>query len=146
MIALLGRVVLVTVPCFSSLWIFHSSPFWPCCFCWEISWQPYGNSFVSYLLSLSCCLYDFLFVFNLCHFSYDLSYRGSLNWDSVFSELGFLVSLTFVPCQGKKSIYIFGWLKSPFSFLCKIKDTWFIFTNNFIDLDIFTISALSHVV
>ena len=31
---------------------------------------------------------------------------------------------------------ILGWPKSPFSFFCKIKDTFFIFTNNFIDVDI----------
>ena len=30
-------------------------------------------------------------------------------------------------------IYILGWPKSPFSFFSKIKDTFFIFTNNFID-------------
>ena len=28
-----------------------------------------------------------------------------------------------------------GWSKGPFSIFCKIKDTFFIFTNNFIGLD-----------
>ena len=37
-----------------------------------------------------------------------------------------------------------GWPKSPFSFLHKIKDTVFVFTNNFTDLDILRMSALSH--
>ena len=38
-----------------------------------------------------------------------------------------------------------GWPKSLFSFFRKIKDTFFIFTNNFIDLDILSMSAVSHV-
>ena len=33
--------------------------------------------------------------------------------------------------------------KSLFSFFCKIKDTFFIFTHNFIDLDILSMSALA---
>ena len=39
--------------------------------------------------------------------------------------------------------YVLGWPKSPFSFFHKMKDTFFIFTNNCIDLDILNISALS---
>ena len=35
------------------------------------------------------------------------------------------------------------WPKSPFSFFCKIKDTFFIFTNNSIDLGILSMSAAS---
>ena len=31
-------------------------------------------------------------------------------------------------------------------FFCKIKDAFFIFTNNFIDLDILSMSIISHVV
>ena len=34
------------------------------------------------------------------------------------------------------------WLKGPY-FFHKIKDTFFIFTNNFIDLDVLSISAIS---
>ena len=41
---------------------------------------------------------------------------------------------------------VLGWPKSPFSFFHKIKDTLFIFTNNFIDLDILSVLAISHVV
>ena len=36
--------------------------------------------------------------------------------------------------------------KSPFSFFCKIKDTFFIFTNKFIEMDIVIISAISYVI
>ena len=38
---------------------------------------------------------------------------------------------------------VLGWPKSPFSFSRKIKDTFFIYTNNFIDLDILSMSVLS---
>ena len=38
--------------------------------------------------------------------------------------------------------YVLGWPKSLFSFFCKIKDTFFIFTSNFIDLDILSMSAI----
>ena len=41
---------------------------------------------------------------------------------------------------------ILGWPKSLFSFFHEIKDTFFIFTNNFIDWDIFSMLAISHVV
>ena len=41
---------------------------------------------------------------------------------------------------------LLGWPKSLFSFSCKIKDTFFIFTNNFIDLDILSMLASSCVV
>ena len=41
---------------------------------------------------------------------------------------------------------LLGWPKSPFSFFCKIKDIFFIFTNNFIDLDILSMSAISRMV
>ena len=41
---------------------------------------------------------------------------------------------------------ILGWPKSLFTFFHKIKDTYFIFTNNFIDLDILSMSAVSRVV
>ena len=34
------------------------------------------------------------------------------------------------------SRWVLGWPKIPFSFFCKIKDTFFIFTKNFTDLDI----------
>ena len=40
---------------------------------------------------------------------------------------------------------VLGWPKSPFSFFHKIKDTFRIF-NNFIDLDILSLLAISHVV
>ena len=39
--------------------------------------------------------------------------------------------------------YVLGWPKSPFSFFCKVKDTFFIVTNNFIDLDILSMLAIS---
>ena len=38
---------------------------------------------------------------------------------------------------------LLGWPKCPFSFFYKIKDTFFIFTNNFVDLDILSMSPLS---
>ena len=38
---------------------------------------------------------------------------------------------------------LLGWPKSPFSFFSKIKETFFIFTNNFVDLDILSMSAIS---
>ena len=41
---------------------------------------------------------------------------------------------------------VLGWPKGPFRFFHKIKDTFFIFTNNFIDLDILSMSAISCVV
>ena len=41
--------------------------------------------------------------------------------------------------------HVMDWPKNLFSFLKKIKDTFFIFTNNFIDLDILSMSAISHV-
>ena len=41
---------------------------------------------------------------------------------------------------------LLGWPKSPFSFFCKIKDTFFIFTNNYIDLGILSTSAIFRVV
>ena len=37
------------------------------------------------------------------------------------------------------------WLKCLYGFFHKIKDTFFIFTNNFIDLDILSTGAISHV-
>ena len=48
---------------------------------------------------------------------------------------------------GKTQMYkILGWPKSPFIFFHKIKDAFFIFTNNLIDLDIWGTLVLSHVV
>ena len=39
-------------------------------------------------------------------------------------------------------IFLLGWSKSPFSFFNEIKDTFFIFTSNFIDLNILSRSAI----
>ena len=50
-----------------------------------------------------------------------------------------------VPTLELAGSIILGWPKSPFSFFCKIKDMVFIFTNNFIDLDILRMSAVSGV-
>ena len=36
-----------------------------------------------------------------------------------------------------------GWPESPFSFFYQINDTFFIFSNNFTDLDILSMSAVS---
>ena len=41
--------------------------------------------------------------------------------------------------------YILGWLKSSYGFFHKRKYIFFIFTNNFIDLDILNMSAISHI-
>ena len=41
---------------------------------------------------------------------------------------------------------VLGWPKSPSSFFRKIKGTFFMFTNNFIDLGILSMSAISYVV
>ena len=42
---------------------------------------------------------------------------------------------------------LLGWPKSPFRFFFyKIKDTFFVFTNNFIDLDSLSMSAISCIV
>ena len=38
-----------------------------------------------------------------------------------------------------------GWPKSLYVFFCKIKGTLFIFTNNFIDVDILSMLAISRV-
>ena len=38
--------------------------------------------------------------------------------------------------EGNEGFVLMGWPKSPFVFSCKIKDTFFIFTNNFIGSDI----------
>ena len=46
----------------------------------------------------------------------------------------------------KFTIIVLGWPKSLFSLFHKIKGTFFIFTSNFIDLDILIISAISQVV
>ena len=43
----------------------------------------------------------------------------------------------------KAQRYILGWPKSPLSFFHKVKDTFFIFTNNVIDLGIVSMSANS---
>ena len=60
-----------------------------------------------------------------------------------------------MPCNGNKCFGVYflsllcnvlGWPKSLFSFFNKIKDTLFIFTNNFIDLNIFSTLAVSHMV
>ena len=40
--------------------------------------------------------------------------------------------------------FLLSWPKSPFSFFHKIKDTFFIFTNKFIDLGTLIMSAISH--
>ena len=41
--------------------------------------------------------------------------------------------------------YVLDWLKSLFSFSCKIRDAFFTFSNNFIDLDILSMSVIVHV-
>ena len=43
-------------------------------------------------------------------------------------------------------VSVLGWPKSPYGFFRKIKDTFFIFTDNCIDLAILSMPALSHVV
>ena len=45
----------------------------------------------------------------------------------------------------KGQTQILDWLKCLYGFFHKIKDTFFIFTNNFIDLDILSTGAISHV-
>ena len=45
--------------------------------------------------------------------------------------------------EGKKNKYVLGWPKSPYAFFHKINDMFFIFTDNFIDLDILGMSAIS---
>ena len=52
----------------------------------------------------------------------------------------------FIECSLILRSIIFGWPKCPFSFFHKIKDTIFILNNNFIDLDILSMSAISHLV
>ena len=44
----------------------------------------------------------------------------------------------------KKVHKLLGWLKSLLLFFYKIKDIFFIFINNFIDLDILSMLAISH--
>ena len=46
MIALLGKEFFVVSLCFSSLWILHANFFCSECFCWKISWRPYGSFLV----------------------------------------------------------------------------------------------------
>ena len=59
----------------------------------------------------------------------------SMQKDSFFQTCHYKFSQ---PCSK-----VLGWPTSPFSFLCKIKVTFFIFTNNFNDLDILSMSAIS---
>ena len=55
-------------------------------FFWEISWQSYGNSFADNCFLCSCCFSDSLFIINLWHFNYNVSWCGplwvQLLWDS----------------------------------------------------------------
>ena len=71
-------------------------------------------------------------------------------WEEVVIPTCFQASLTTF-CLGscrKTALccYLLGWPKSLYSFFHKAKSTFFIFTNNFIDLDILSMSALSHIV
>ena len=96
MTALLGRVVLVTGPCFSLLGIFLVIPFWPVVF-------PLRNQLLA-LLKLPCVL---LSVFSLLllrfslwvwhwHFNYDMSWSGplwvDLDWDPLWTCMAFPLS------------------------------------------------------
>ena len=63
------------------------------------------------------------------------------------SQLVTLFHVCSIACPCVRTFFtntwcIVGWPKSPLSFFCTI-NTFFIFTNNFIDLDILTMSALS---
>ena len=89
--------------CRSSLFITLN----PCCqslackvFFWEISWQSYGNSFVGKSLLFSAA-FKILFIFDIWHFNYDVSWCGplwvQLVWDS---ELPGLVCLFPLPDWG----------------------------------------------
>ena len=77
MIALLDRVVLAAGPGFSSLWILHANPFCTKIFLLRNQLIAYGNYLVGNYLSH--CLYASFFVFNLCHFNYDVSWWGTLH-------------------------------------------------------------------
>ena len=56
----------------------------------------------------------------------------------------FSVNLVYVYMGVCVYIYIYGCPKCPLSFFCKINNTFFIFTNNFIDLGILSMSPVSH--
>ena len=49
-------------------------------------------------------------------------------------------------CYFLVEIHLLGWPKSSLSVFHKIKYTFFIFTNNFIDLAILSMLAISHMV
>ena len=73
----------------------------------------------------------------------------SINAEQVFEKIQYLLMIKRNFQQTRKKIFnqikgiyknpmvLLGWPKSQFSFFRKIKDTFFIFTNNLIDLDIF---------
>ena len=89
-----------------------------------------GHSWVPWLVDVSPlkCLHMASSVVCLCaNFSSLQGHRHNWVRPTLLQELG-------------------GWPKSRFWFFHKIKDTFFIFTNNFIDLDILSMSAVSRVV
>ena len=79
----------------------------------------------------------------------------SINAEQVFEKIQYLLMIKRNFQQTRKKIFnqikgiyknpmvLLGWPKSQFSFFRKIKDTFFIFTNNLIDLDILRMSAVS---
>ena len=70
-----------------------------------------------------------------------------MNATIAFSNCQPMATLSHTPCTSPPILYeanTMGWPKSLFSFFHKTKHTFFIFTNNFIDLDILSMSAIPH--
>ena len=59
-------------------------------------------------------------------------------------HISFFPKLALSPTFYTMMMGLLGWPKTLPSFFCKIKGTFFIFTNNFIDWDILSMLALSH--
>ena len=62
----------------------------------------------------------------------------------VFHHLAAACCSEFISLRG--CLCFIGWPKSPYGVFHKTKDTFFIFTNNFIDLDVLSRLAISRVV
>ena len=69
---------------------------------------------------------------------------SSKTWDKIHCHLQvFLLTVIMFILLIKYPYFLLGWPSSLFSFFHEMTDTFFIFTNNFIDLDILSISAIS---
>ena len=105
-------------------------------------WQPQTWSLeeVRETLSSPACL--FLSLYQFKHASWSLVKRNLFMQAILLLKKKVTVKINMWP----PSNYVLHWPKSPFSFSHKIKNMFFIFTNKFIDLDILSMSATTHMV